>query len=71
MLQEYVQKGGMGSIAYQTLSKSGPDHSPQFRVAVLLNNGILAEGIGGSKKLAEAEAAAKALEKLRKQGGKQ
>ena len=71
LLQEYVQKGGMGSISYQTLSKSGPDHSPQFRVAVLLNNGRLAEGIGGSKKLAEAEAAAKALEKLKKQGGKQ
>lgn len=70
LLQEYVQKNGMGSISYQTLSKSGPDHSPEFRVAVLLNNGRLAEGKGGSKKYAEADAAEKALDKLKKQGGK-
>lgn len=70
LLQEYVQKNGMGSISYQTLSKSGPDHSPEFRVAVLLNNGRLAEGKGKSKKLAEADAAEKALDKLKKQGGK-
>lgn len=69
-LQEYVQKTGVGSISYQTLSKSGPDHSPEFRVAVLLNNGRLAEGKGSSKKYAEADAALKALDKLIKQGGK-
>ena len=64
--QEYVQKKHLGSISYQTLCKTGPDHSPQFRVVALLNGGALAEGTGKSKKLAEADAANKALKKLEK-----
>ncbi len=64
-LQEYVQKLKLGSISYEVLSKTGPDHLPFFRVAVLLNNSKLGEGDGGSKKSAEAEAATKALKKLK------
>ena len=67
--QEYVQKNKLGSIAYQTLSKKGPDHSPEFRVAALLNGSRIAEAIGGSKKQAEAKAAESALKKIIK-GGK-
>ena len=69
-LQEYVQKGKMGSVSYETLSKTGPDHLPEFRVAVLLNGGRLAEGKGSSKKLAEANSAKKALTKLKQEGKK-
>ena len=69
-LQEYVQKGRMGSISYQTLSKTGPDHLPEFRVAVLLNGSRLAEGKGTSKKFAEADSAKKALTKLKQEGKK-
>lgn len=68
--QEYVQKNKMGSITYETLYKKGPDHSPEFRVAALLNGTRIAEGKGQSKKLAEAQAAASALKKIKKQGGK-
>lgn len=68
--QEYVQKLKMGSITYETLSKKGPDHLPEFRVAALLNGKRLAEGKGASKRLAEMQAAEKALDKLKKQGGK-
>ncbi len=68
--QEYVQKLKMGSINYETLSKKGPDHLPEFRVAALLNGKRLAEGKGASKRLAEMQAAEKALDKLKKQGGK-
>ena len=68
--QEYVQKNKLGSISYQTLWKKGPDHSPEFRVAALLNGARIAEGTGQSKKLAEAKAAENALKKIKKQGGK-
>ena len=54
---------------YQTLSKKGPDHSPEFRVAALLNGTRIAEAKGGSKKQAEAKAAESALKKIIK-GGK-
>lgn len=67
--QEYVQKRKLGSVSYETLSKKGPDHLPQFRVAALLNGARLAEGVGGSKKQAEAQAAERALDKLIKQEG--
>ncbi len=67
--QEYVQKRHMGSVGYETLSKTGPDHLPEFRVVALLNGGRIAEGKGASKKEAEASAARLALDKLKKQDG--
>ncbi len=70
LLQEFVQKTKIGSIAYETLYKKGPDHKPEFKIAVLLNGGKIAEAKGGSKKEAEFEGAKKALSKLKKQGGK-
>ncbi len=66
-LQEHVQKYKLGSITYLTLSKKGPDHSPEFREAVLINGKRLAEGKGKSKQLAQNKAAESALKKL-KQG---
>ncbi len=65
-LQEYVQKRKIGSIGYVMLSKHGPEHLPEFRVAVTLNGERLAEGVGQSKRAAEAEAAESALAKLKK-----
>ena len=55
----------MGSVYYETLSKTGPDHMPEFRVVVTLNTNHLAEGKGKSIKLAENEAAKLALKKLK------
>ena len=66
--QEYVQKRKLGSISYETLAKTGPDHKPEFRVAALLNGAILAEGKGSTKRLAEASAAKTALNRLKKDG---
>lgn len=68
--QEYVQKNRLGSITYETLWKKGPDHSPEFRVAALLNGTRIAEGKGSSKKQAQAKAAESALKKIIKTGGK-
>ncbi len=67
LFQEYVQKYKLGSIAYEVLGKSGPDHNPEFRVGALLNGKRIAEGKGGSKKEAEANAAEKALASIKKQ----
>ncbi|MBE7087812.1 MAG: ribonuclease III [Clostridiales bacterium] len=69
LLQEFVQKLKLGSISYESMSRKGPDHMPEFREAVLLNGKRLAEGKGKSRKAAQTEAAERALEKLKKQGG--
>lgn len=63
--QEFIQKRKMGSVGYETLSKTGPDHKPEFRVAATLNGTKIAEGKGATKRLAEADAAKKALTKLK------
>ena len=68
--QEYVQKYKLGSISYQLLWKKGPEHMPEFRVVCTLNGTRIAEGSASSKKMAEAIAADLALDKLKKQGGK-
>ena len=70
MFQEYVQKYKLGTIGYETLWKKGPDHKPEFCVAALLNSSRIAEGEGKSKKEAQANAARKALETIKQQGGK-
>jgi len=67
--QEYVQKRKLGSISYETLSKTGPEHAPEYRVVAMLNNGRIAEGKGSNIKQAEAVAASLALKKLQKQDG--
>ncbi len=66
-LQEYVQKNKVGSLSYLSLSKKGPDHSPEFREAVLINGKRIAEGKGKSKQSAQNKAAESALKKI-KQG---
>ncbi len=73
LLQEYVQKNKLGSITYEVLSRTGPDHMPSFRVAVLLNGSRIAEGKGSSKKEAESQSAVRGLKVIKTQktqGGK-
>ena len=69
-LQEYVQKKKIGSISYETLSKTGPDHNPEFKVALLLNGTVVAEGKGKSIKTAEQKVAGEGLKILIKDGTK-
>jgi ribonuclease-3 len=58
VLQEWAQARGLPTPAYREVGRSGPDHSPEFRVAVLLPNFAPAEGTGRSKRVAEQAAAA-------------
>lgn len=68
--QEFVQKNKLGKIEYKLLSKTGPDHSAEFCVALMLNDKILARQKGSSKKSAEAKAAEIALKKLKAKQGR-
>ncbi|EHJ52411.1 ribonuclease III [Streptococcus macacae] len=65
-LQELLQVDGDILIDYQVVSETGPAHEKNFEVAVSANNDILSKGNGKSKKIAEQEAAKKALEKLQR-----
>jgi ribonuclease III len=61
VLQEWAQARGLPTPAYREVGRSGPDHSPEFRVAVALPAFAPAEGLGRSKRAAEQAAAAAML----------
>jgi ribonuclease III len=61
--QERVQLYDQQIPVYQVIDERGPDHDKTFRVS-LNAMGISTEGVGKSKKLAEQDAARKALEFL-------
>ena len=46
------------------LSRSGPDHAPQFEIEVRLHSGEAAQAKAGSKRQAEQAAAKLLLERL-------
>ena len=62
MLQEIVQKNREETLSYRMAGQEGPDHNKTFRMEVLLNSNVIAEGVGHSKKEAEQAAAHKALQ---------
>jgi ribonuclease-3 len=57
-LQEWAQARGLPTPSYREVARSGPDHDPEFRVAVELPKRPPAEGSGRSKRAAEQAAAA-------------
>jgi len=61
VLQEWAQARGLPTPAYREIARSGPDHNPEFRVAVQLPAFAPAEGLGRSKRAAEQAAAAAML----------
>ncbi len=63
-LQEIVQAKGQGTPVYRLVTMVGPDHDRVFTVDVLAGGKVLARGSGRNKKVAETEAAKKALAKL-------
>jgi ribonuclease-3 len=56
-LQEWAQARGLPTPLYRELSRRGPDHAPEFTIAVEVAGFPRAEAIGGSKRLAEQAAA--------------
>lgn len=65
-LQELVQQKKNQTLCYRLVGESGPDHDKVFTAQVLLNDNVVGEGTGSSKKRAEQDAARVALEKLEK-----
>jgi len=61
VLQEWAQARGLPTPVYREVARSGPDHNPEFRVAVQLPAFAPAEGMGRSKRGAEQAAAAAML----------
>ena len=61
LLQEVIQHNPEEKIEYHLKSESGPDHDKKFTIQVLLNNNVIGEGTGRSKKSAEQAAAKEAL----------
>lgn len=57
LLQEHVQAKGLAVPRYVDIGRSGPDHSPEFEVAVLVEGHAEARGRGPSKRVAERAAA--------------
>ena len=65
-LQEWLMQRGKPLPEYEIVDRSGPDHEPEFTVAVSSDIGA-AQGIGASRKLAEQRAAAALLQLLEKE----
>lgn len=61
-LQELVQQEKLGPLEYRIVDMQGPAHDRHFVAEVYLENDSLGQGSGRSKKEAEQQAAAQALE---------
>lgn len=62
VLQEKLQVHGEVKIEYILVNEIGPDHDKSFEFEVRCNGKKLATGVGKSKKIAQMEAARKAIE---------
>jgi ribonuclease III len=63
ILQEWAQARGLATPTYREVDRTGPHHSPVFRVEAVLPSKESAEGVGRSKRIAEQEAAAAMLKR--------
>ncbi len=65
-LQELLQAERQAPVEYRVIEETGPEHQKTFTVEVVAGANLMARGSGGSKKVAEQEAARVALEMLGK-----
>jgi ribonuclease-3 len=66
-LQEYTQRRSGARPEYRLLEATGPDHEKSFRIEVWVDGEMLGVGAGASRRVAETEAAAQAIERIRAQ----
>ena len=64
-LQELTQHHGMGTLEYRIVEERGPAHEREFVSEVYMGSECLGRGCGRSKKEAEQQAAAEALQQLK------
>lgn len=68
ILQEMVQKeDGSRHLNYVLVGETGPDHEKQFHVQVLVDDAVMGEGVGHTKKNAEQKAAYQAILRIQKE----
>lgn len=65
ILQDYCQKTFQQTPRYAVLEETGPDHSKNFTVAVMLGEQELGRGAGSSKKEAQQSAAEDAVKRVK------
>lgn len=65
LVQEFIQGEGKPTPVYRLVEAIGPDHDKRFTAEILVDGEAFGRGIGGSKKVAESQAARAAWEKLR------
>lgn len=63
-LQDYLQRHRQARPRYEVISTAGPEHEKVFEVAVYLEDQLLAQATGRSKRAAEQAAAERALAEL-------
>ena len=61
VLQEWAQAQGMAPPRYVQIARNGPDHAPEFEIAVQLDDGRQAMATGKGTKRSIEQAAAQAL----------
>lgn len=64
-LQELLQGQGRPLPDYRVTAEEGPGHKRWFRIECRLDDGLVTEGEGSSKKAAQQQAAERALDRLR------
>ena len=64
LIQEFIQGEKEPPPVYRVVEATGPDHSKQFMVEILIEGEALGRGTGKNKKAAEMQAARLAWEKL-------
>jgi ribonuclease-3 len=68
-LQEFTQRMSGERPQYRLVDAVGPDHDKVFRIEVAVAGRVVGVGEGHSRRVAETEAAARAIETLRGQSG--
>jgi len=68
-LQEYLHNLNRPEPVYRVVDELGPDHKKTFIIQVLINEDIVAEASGKTKKEAQQSAARLALEKIKQSEG--
>lgn len=64
-LQELLQGQGRPLPDYTVAAEEGPSHQRRFRIDCKLDDGLVTQGAGSSKKAAQQQAARRALDRLR------
>lgn len=66
VLQEIIQKYHLGTLGYEIVREDGPDHMKEYEVNCMLEDKIIGNGVGRTKKSAQQRAAYDAIKKLQK-----